>query len=65
MSVDGYNFFGSFERALTEARLRRRQSLVDLRNELFVEARSARHRGDAEFVEWYRELLPLFREYLT
>jgi hypothetical protein len=59
----GYEHFGSFDKAFTEARLRRRQSLVDIRNELFVEARSSRHRGDDEFVDRYRELLPLFQSY--
>jgi hypothetical protein len=65
MSFNGYEHFGSFEEAFTEARLRRRQTLVDIRNELFVEARSSRHRGDDEFVEWYRELLPLLRKHLA
>jgi hypothetical protein len=63
MSFNGYEHFGSFDKAFTEARLRRRQSLVDIRNELFVEARSSRHRGDDEFVDRYRELLPLFQSY--
>jgi len=64
MSFNGYQHFGSFERAFTEGRKRRRQSLADLHNELFVEARSSRHRGDDEFVEWYREMLPYFRTHL-
>jgi len=61
MSFNGYEQLGTFERAFTEARLRRRQSLVDIRNELFCEARASRHRGDDEFLDWYRELLPLLR----
>ena len=63
MNFNGYEHFGTFEKAFSEARLRCRESLVDIRNELFVEARSSRHRGDDEFVELYRELLPFFRMY--
>jgi hypothetical protein len=65
MSFNGYEHFGSFERAFAEARLRRRQSLVDLRNELFVEARSSRHREDDEFMARYREVLPLLQKHLA
>ena len=63
MSFDGYKHFGSFEKAFEEARLHRRECLEDILNELFVAARSSRHRDDDEFVEDYLELLPLLLTY--
>ena len=38
MTFNGYEHFGTFEKAFARARIRCRESLVDVRNELFVEA---------------------------
>lgn len=65
MSFDGYEHYGSFEAAAAAARRRERQSLTDLRHELFMSFRGSRHRGDDEYLSVYRELLPLFRTLLA
>ena len=64
MTFDGYATFGSFEACAAEAAAGRRESLTDVRNELFFSARASRHSGDDAFVETYRALLPLFHEFL-
>lgn len=61
MSFNGYEHHGSFEACAKTAKARRRDTLDDLRNELFFEARASRHRVDEDYVEVYRELLPLIR----
>ncbi len=60
MSFNGYDHFGTFEAAAEAATSRRRLSLEDLRNELFMAFRGSAHRGDDLFLETYRELLPFF-----
>ena len=60
MTFNGYEHFGSFEKSCKAFEARSRTSLEDIRNELFFCARASRHRGDDEFVERYRELLPHF-----
>jgi hypothetical protein len=64
MSFDGYDHFGSFEAAIKNAQLMKRESLTDLRNELFMCARAYRHcDGDEkEFLKRYAELLPLLKQ---
>ncbi len=62
MTFNGYEHFGSFEGAAENARARRRATLTDLRNELFMAARGSQHRGDDKFLEDYRELLPLLKQ---
>ncbi len=62
MSFNGYNHFGSFEAASENVKLRKRNTLTDLRNELFMSARGSNHRGDDMFLERYKELLPLIKE---
>src|SRR5687767_114560 len=64
MTFDGYEHFGSFEAAASNARSRPRATLTDLRNELFMSARGSRHRDDDRFLDTYRELLPLFQQVL-
>jgi hypothetical protein len=61
MLFNGYERFGSFEACAEAAKAKRRETLDDLRNELFFEARASRHRQDEDFVEVYRDLLPLLR----
>lgn len=65
MSFDGYGYFGSFEAAAENARLGRRATLADLRNELFMSARASRHSGNEDFLVRYAELLPFFQRALS
>jgi hypothetical protein len=62
MSFDGYRHFGSFSASASNAREKARQTLSDLRNELFVVARSSRHVGNEAYIDLYIELLPLLQE---
>jgi len=65
MSFNSYDQYGSLESAAVAARERRRSSVAELRNELFMAARASRH-GDSEvYVQRYEELLPLFRRLLS
>ena len=64
MTFDGYKHFGSFEECAKHAEARTRDTLTAIRNELFFEARSARHVGNDRFLEVYRKLLPLLEEKL-
>jgi hypothetical protein len=62
MLFDGYEHFGSLEEASAQARARRRETLTDLRNELFVSCRRSRHQDSDEFIGVYRELYPLLQQ---
>jgi hypothetical protein len=62
MSFDGYESFGSFAAAAENAGARKRESLTDIRNELFMRARASKHAGDNGFMACYRELLPLLKQ---
>lgn len=64
-SFNGYTHFGSFERASEEAKAKRRETIVDLRNELFMAYRSGNHTGDPETThKRYSVLYPHFRRLL-
>lgn len=65
MSFNGYEHFGSFEKCAAAAKSRKRQTLSDLRNELFFEARASRHRDDERFLDVYLELRPLIEKALN
>lgn len=65
MSFDGYKYFGSFEASAENAQRRSRTSLTDVRNELFFEARASRHGDGDEYIETYKELLPVLRKFIT
>jgi hypothetical protein len=65
MSFDGYEHYGSLEKCADAAKSKARETLADLRNELFFEARASRHRNDDEFLLVYSELLPLIRAKLS
>ncbi|MEL6302449.1 MAG: hypothetical protein AAFV47_11050 [Pseudomonadota bacterium] len=65
MSFNGFEHHGSFEKCAAAAKSRTREDLSALRNELFFEARASRHRMDDEFLDIYRELLPLIQAALT
>ena len=60
LSFNGYDHHGSFEAAAQAATSKRRETLEDLRNELFMAFRSSNHRQDDHFLDVYRELRPLF-----
>jgi hypothetical protein len=60
MSFNGYEAFGSFEACADAAKARRRETLEDLRNELFFACRASHHMGDDAYVSFYSELRPLF-----
>ncbi|MEM9937955.1 MAG: hypothetical protein AAF768_03835 [Pseudomonadota bacterium] len=63
-SFRGYEHFGSFEACAEDAKRQRRETLIDLRNELFFSYRASNHRGDDGIIFTYRELLPHFRRLL-
>jgi hypothetical protein len=65
MSFNGYEYFGSFEAAAENARTRKRESLADLRNELFMIARASKHCDDDSFLARYNELLPLLKQAIS
>jgi hypothetical protein len=65
MSFDGYEFFGSFEAAAENAGARGRETLTDLRNELFMRARASKQCDDDGFLACYRELLPLLKQAIS
>ncbi|WP_322052074.1 hypothetical protein [Paraburkholderia bannensis] len=64
MTFNGYERYGSLDKSSNLAKQRPRQTLDELRNELFFVARASRHIGNDRYVELYRELLPLFRLFL-
>lgn len=58
MTFNGMNHRGSFDTALKNARARSRAGLVDVRNELFLAARTPRHSADKREFAADAELLP-------
>lgn len=62
MAFNGYEAFGSFEACAAAAKASRRDTLDDLRNELFFACRASRHRQDDAYVAVYAELRPLFMQ---
>lgn len=64
VSINGYEHFGSFQAAADQARAKRRQSITDLQNELFMSYRGSVHRRDRAYVALYKELEPMFRRFL-
>jgi hypothetical protein len=65
-SFSGYEHFGSFKACADEAKLQKRDTLIDLRNELFFYFRASNHQGSPDgVVPFYRELLPRFRQLLS
>jgi hypothetical protein len=65
ISFNGYEFFGSLEAAAENAGARRRETLTDLRNELFMRARASKQCDDNSFLACYRELLPLLKQAIS
>jgi len=64
MSFNGYEAFGSFEACAAAAKARKRETLEELRNELFFACRASRHMNDDAYVAFYGELLPHFERML-
>ncbi|WP_422377748.1 hypothetical protein [Roseibium sp.] len=65
-SFRGYQVFGSFRACADAAFARRRETLADIRNELFFEQRSGNHAGGSQStIALYQELLPYFRQFLS
>ncbi|RAP55652.1 hypothetical protein BTJ49_15140 [Oleiagrimonas sp. MCCC 1A03011] len=62
MLFNGFEHFGSLEESAAQARARRRETLTDLRNELFFVCRRSRHQDSDEYVGLYQELLPLLQQ---
>lgn len=65
MTFNGYEYFGSSDAAYAAARERRRASLIDIRNELFLAARASRHAENEDYMHCYRELLPIFERMIA
>jgi hypothetical protein len=64
-SFDGYAVHGSFGACADAAKAARRETLGDLRNELFFAYRAGNHLGDSEVLSSkYAELLPHFERLL-
>ena len=65
-SFDGYEVHGSFAACADAAKAKRRETLEDLRNELFFAYRVGNHHGDsAAILSVYAELLPYFERMLA
>jgi hypothetical protein len=64
MTFNGYEAFGSFEACAAAAKARKRETIDDLRNELFFACRASRHMQDDAYVDFYAELRPLFERML-
>lgn len=60
-AFDGYKYSGSFAACADAAKAKKRETLVDLRNELFFAYRAANHTGDHQIlVAAYEDLRPHF-----
>ncbi len=60
MTFNGYEHFGSLEASVAAAREAKRESIADLRSELFMAARASRHSNSDAYVARYSELIPYF-----
>ena len=61
MLFNGYEHYGSLEAAGKMARASTRESITEIRNELFFSARASRHRDDDRYLDVYQELLPILK----
>ena len=65
-TFNGYEYFGSFAACADAAKTRRREKLIDLRNELFFAYRADNHTGDyAVLMAAYDELRPHFERLIN
>ena len=66
LSFNGYEYSGGIHECAKAARQRRRETLSDLRNELFFTARATSHAGEIEhLITVYKEILPIIRKKLN
>jgi hypothetical protein len=65
MTFKGYEAFGSFEGAAKAARQKKRETLADVRNELFMAARASRHCDSTSYLATYEALLPYLKRFLS
>lgn len=65
MTFSGYEAFGSFDAAANSARQRKRETIEDVRNELFMAARASRHSDSKSYLATYEELLPYLKRFLS
>lgn len=65
MTFNGYEHYGSLEASVSAAREKKRESIDDLRNELFIAARASRHSDSDAYLTRYAELLPYFRKLIV
>lgn len=65
MTFNGYEHYGSLEASAAAAKEKTRDSVTDLRNELFVSARASRHSDSDAYLTRYAELLPYFRKLIA
>ena len=65
MTFNGYEHYGSLEASAAAAREKKRESIIDLRNELFLAARASRHSESDAYLMRYAELLPYFRKLIA
>ena len=64
-SFNGYEHFGTLKKTVDEAKARRKETLPDLRYELFFMYCAANHTGSTDrHFETYRALYPHFRRLL-
>ncbi|MEO0872805.1 MAG: hypothetical protein AAFY19_12730 [Pseudomonadota bacterium] len=64
-SFNGYEHFGSFAACANAAKAKKRETLIDLRNELFFAYRASHHTGDSQvLINAYEELLRHFETFL-
>ena len=64
-SFNGYEHFGTLKKTVDEAKARRKETLPDLRDELFFMYRAENHTGSTDrHFETYRALYPHFRRLL-
>ena len=65
-TFNGYEHYGSFQACAEQARLKNRETIIDLQNELFFAYRAGNHTADPEIiVTAYRELHPYFLKLLA
>ncbi|MEW8349149.1 MAG: hypothetical protein AB2689_09800 [Candidatus Thiodiazotropha taylori] len=62
MLFNGYEHYGSLEDAGKIARAKSRESISEIRNELFFSARASRHSDDDRYLDVYREILPILKQ---
>ncbi len=63
MGFNAYEKYGSFDAAASIAHRAPRSTLDEVRAELFFRARASRHCEDDDYLDAFRELLPLLKKF--